>query len=314
MNRPLGMVAFCYGGGLLLAEFFQPALPLLFAFSLILVVGSILFARLRIFLLWPLIVVTGWTNLTTRTAVISPDDLRHTLGDAPQIVSVRGTLTETPSQRVLVRGEEENWRTLARVKVTNLRRHDSWQPALGPIAVTMPGILPESFFAGQTVEITGVVSPPPLPLAEGLFDFRTYLRRQGIYFQLQTESSNDWQIVEPVQTVMPVADRFRKWARHALAIGIPVEDESLNLERALTLGEKTVLTEEVSEPFIRAATYHIFAVDGLRMAIIFGIFFTLFRALGLPRVGCGLVLLPLIWFYTAPVSYTHLTLPTIYSV
>src|ERR1035441_10217753 len=34
------------------------------------------------------------------------------------------------------------------------------------------------------------------------------------------------------------------------------------------------------------------------MAIIFGIFFCLFRALRLPRAVCGLVLIPLIWFYT----------------
>src|SRR6266516_2241396 len=84
----------------------------------------------------------------------------------------------------------------------------------------------------------------------------------------------------------------------ALALGLPV-DESLRLEQALTLGDKTVLTEEVSEPFVRAATYHIFAVDGLRMGIIFGIFFALFRVLGLPRAWCGLVLIPVIWFYTA---------------
>ena len=39
----------------------------------------------------------------------------------------------------------------------------------------------------------------------------------------------------------------------------------------------------------------IFAVDGLRMAIIFGIFFGLFRALGLPGPLSGAVLVPLIW-------------------
>ena len=68
------------------------------------------------------------------------------------------------------------------------------------------------------------------------------------------------------------------------------DHESLRLEWALALGWKTALTEEVSEPFVRAATYHIFAVDGLRMAIIFGIFFGLLRALGLSRAAsskCG---------------------------
>jgi hypothetical protein len=43
------------------------------------------------------------------------------------------------------------------------------------------------------------------------------------------------------------------------------------------------------------ATHHIFAVNGLRLAIFFGIIFGLFRALGLPRPLSGLVLIPLIW-------------------
>src|SRR2546426_88327 len=35
------------------------------------------------------------------------------------------------------------------------------------------------------------------------------------------------------------------------------------------------------------------------MAIIFGIFFGLLRAISVPRAVCGLLLIPLIWFYTA---------------
>ena len=299
MKRPLGLVALLYGGGLLLAEFFQPALAILLSLSLGLAVAAMAFARLRTLLLWPLLVCTGWTNLVFHTAVVSPFDLRRTQPGPPELVSLRGTLTETPTQRVYVRDEEETWRTVARVQVTSLGRQSVWQPAFGQVAVMVAGILPEQFFAGQTVEITGVLSPPPLPLAEGLFNFRAYLQRQEIYFQLKTESSNDWRLVAPIKTTAPLADRFRMWARPALAIGMADEDESLRLERALTLGEKTVLTEEVSEPFIRAATYHIFAVDGLRMAIIFGIFFSLLRVLALPRAWCGVVLLPVIWFYTA---------------
>jgi hypothetical protein len=137
---------------------------------------------------------------------------------------------------------------------------------------------------------------PEIAAAEGTFDYRAYLSHLGIYYTLQAASEQDWRVVAS-PSKPPLADRFREWARRALALGLPVEDESLRLEWALTLGWKTALTEEVSEPFVQAATYHIFAVDGLRMAIIFGIFFYLFRALRLPRAVCGLVLIPLIWFY-----------------
>jgi competence protein ComEC len=43
--------------------------------------------------------------------------------------------------------------------------------------------------------------------------------------------------------------------------------------------------------------YHIFAVDGLRMAILFGIFFKALRWLRVPRNLCSAIVLPLLWFY-----------------
>ena len=82
----------------------------------------------------------------------------------------------------------------------------------------------------------------------------------------------------------------------ALAIGRTKVDTPLRLEQALALGDKTFLTDEVTEPFMQAATFHIFAVDGLRMAILFGIFFESLRWLRVPRTFSAL-LLPLLWFY-----------------
>jgi competence protein ComEC len=298
MKRPLLPVALLYVGGILIACVIPvPPLFLLIS-SLILTVLTLVWPRPRLILLSALIVLTGWTNHTLRTAITSPHDLRRILGEQPEIVTLRGLLRETPTQRVYERNQEESWRTMARIDATALRRHHQpWQPATGLIAVTTQGILSTNLFVGQEVEITGVAGPPRIATAEGMFDYRAYLKQQGIYYQLQAASEQDWRaLTSPSKP--PVADRFREWARQALALGLPAEDQSLRLEWALTLGWKTALTEEVSEPFVQAATYHIFAVDGLRMAIIFGIFFCLFRALGLPRSMCGLVLLPLIWFYT----------------
>jgi competence protein ComEC len=298
MKRPLGTVALAYLCGLLLGDKFQPPLHVLFSASLALAVCALLSKKLRHVLIWPLIFFTGWTNFAWRTAVVSPNDLRAFQSDAPELATARGVLRETPGEYVRLQNGTEFSNSVALLQVNALRKGATWRPAAGQIVVSTRGTLPAEFFAGQTVEIFGVLAPPPVPIAEGLFDYRTYLRRQEIYFQLKAASSDDWHLL-PTNRAPPLADRFRAWARQALALGLPAGDESLRLEQALTLGDKTVLTDDVSEPFVRAATYHIFAVDGLRMAIIFGIFFALFRALSLPRAACGLVLVPLIWFYTA---------------
>jgi len=299
MKRPLVPVALLYVGGILIALIIQvPPLFLLVA-SLSLAALTLGWARVRLVGLCSLIVMTGWTNHALRTAIFSPQDLRIILGGQPDIVTVRGAMREAPTQRVYARGQQETWRTMARIEVTALRRNrQAWQPAAGRMAVTTQGILSTNFFAGQEVEITGVAGGPKVAAAEGTFDYRAYLDHLGIYYTLQAASEQDWRVVVSPSRP-PLADRFREWARRALALGMPGEDESLRLEWALALGWKTALTEEVSEPFVQAATYHIFAVDGLRMAIVFGIFFYLFRALRVPRAVSGLVLIPLVWFYVA---------------
>jgi ComEC/Rec2-related protein len=302
MKRPLGIVAALYAGGLLLGDYFQPPLPCLFATALAFAAAALLFPRFRSLLIWPLIVFTGWTNVVWHTAVVSPDDLRVLLTNRPELTFIRGTLASTPTERVYINDNDDGKiyvRTMARVDVTNIQRGTNWVPATGRIAVITPDELPEAYFGGRKVEIYGVLSPPPGPIAEGLFDFPTFLRRQEIYFQLKTRSAADWQIADTKKISPPFSDRFSKWAKTALALGTTNNNESLRLEEAITLGDKTFLTDDVTEPFIRASTYHIFAVDGLRMAIIFTIFFTSFRALRMPRTFSGLVLIPLIWFYVA---------------
>ena len=298
MKRPLVPVALLYVGGILIACVIPVPPVFLLIGSLSLAGLTLAWPRARLIGLGTLLVLTGWTNHTLRTVIISPNDLRRILSEQPEIVTVRGFLCETPTQRVYEHNQEESWRTMARVDVTALRRNrQPWQSAAGPMAVTTLGVLSRSVFVGQEVEITGVVARPRIATAEGMFDYRAYLKQQGISYQLQAGSEQDWRAISSLSRP-PLADRFREWARQALALGLPTEDESLRLEWALTLGWKTALTEEVAEPFVQAATYHIFAVDGLRMAIIFSIFFYLLRALGLSRAMCGLVLLPLIWFYT----------------
>jgi len=298
IKRPLGIVAVLYACGVLIGNYLSLPLSCLIVISAVLVAGAILGRSLRLHLIRLLFLFLGWTNFTWHTAVHSPTDLRNLVSNEPQLVTIHGTLTETPQLRVYLSEEGESLRTTARLNVTAiLKSSESPQPASGQIIVTTTGDLPEKNFRGQQVQIYGVLAPPPLPVAEGLFDYREYLKRQEIYFQLKTQSSNDWQIVGSPKTSPPLADRFNKWAKTALTIGRPTMDTPLHLEQALTLGDKTYLTDDITEPFTQAATYHIFAVDGLRLAILFGIFFTALRWLRVPRTICGAILIPLLWFY-----------------
>jgi hypothetical protein len=229
MKRPLGAVVSCYAAGLLLGEIFQSPLAPLFAVSFFVLILILVLEKLRAILIWPLLALVGWTNLIIHTAVISPNDLRAAIGTNDAIVSVRGTLVETPKLKISERNGESAEHSLAQIRVDKLKRGENWQPALGEIIVTTPSALPENFFTGQSVEISGVLARPPPLLAEGLFDYRDYLQTRGIYYELKAASTNDWQLRAPVLLKPPLTDRFLNWSKGTLALGLPVEDEPLQL-------------------------------------------------------------------------------------
>lgn len=301
IQRPLLPVALLYLAGVLLGNFVPFPLGPFFLLTLAVAVAAFVWHQRRALLVPPLVLLAGAFNLTLHTAIVSPYDLRTIAGEAVQYVTVRGTLAGTPHHRSYDQNEEQPARTLAQVAVSALRRrHGDWQPAAGTVAVSMPGILSDEYFAGRMVEVTGILSPPRAPVAEGLFDYRAYLRHTGTYFQLRVPSPRDWHlIVSPGETVAPpVADRFAAWAKNMLALGLPEEDEPLRLLWTMTLGWKEALTGEVSLPFMKSGTMHIFAISGLHIALIAGILVAVLRVLRVSRGWCGLVVIPFIWFYT----------------
>ncbi|MCI0539196.1 MAG: ComEC/Rec2 family competence protein [Verrucomicrobiales bacterium] len=304
MRFPLTIVALLYAGGIVLGQYATFPLWLLFASSLMTALAGVCSERHRQLWLCVLLVLFGWTNLITRTAILSPFDLRRDFGEAPQVVSVRGKLIEAPEQRVFIRDDKPSWRTLAKIAVTQIGRDADWQKSDGRVAVSTAGVLPPNFFAGQPVEIIGTLQLPKGPAAEGLFDYRSFLRHQGIYYFLQVERTNDWKLRDgDARKARPWNDRFRDWAQRVLAKGLPEEDEPLRLLWAMVLGWKPALTQEIAEPFMQSGTLHVFAISGLHIALIAGILVSLLRVFQIPRGACGLVVIPLIWFYTAATGW-----------
>ena len=303
MGRPFVAIIIAYVAGLLGAQVCQLPLTYLFATAFAFLLATLFVRPWRPILIWPLLALAGWTNYAINTNILSPNDLRVLLGQEPAIATVRGELLETPRLKIRIQDSVEKWRGVARVKVSAIRRDDHWQPAAGTVLINTPNLPDPQFFTGQPVEVSGVISPPSPPLAEGLFDFRSYLAARGIYYQLKADSWNDWKLLDPHLARPPLSDRFLKWSKETLALGMPVEDETLRLLWAMTLDWRTAFTGDISEPFLRAGTFHLFAIDGLRIGLLAGMIVTLLGALRLSRSWCGLIAVPIIWFYTAATGW-----------
>lgn len=302
MKRPFVAVVLFYSIGLLLAEFSHPPLVFLFAASFVLLSLALALAKWRPYLLCVSLVLTGWTNLIFHTAIISPNDLRQVIGEKTEFVTVRGELARPPQIKISERRSNEIERFQAQVRVSVIRVQDGWLPANGDIVVSSPGQLATNFFQGEGVEISGIIQRPPTAIAEGLFDDRAYLQTRSIFYELRTRSAGDWQLREPILARPPLTERFLEWSRRVLALGLP-QDQTLRLLWAMTLGWRTAFTGDVGDPFLRAGTMHLFAIDGLRIGLISGMLVTLLRVLQVSRGWCGAIAIPAIWFYTAATGW-----------
>jgi competence protein ComEC len=294
MKRPLLPVACLLIGGILCGELARPSLPLLFGTSFTVAGAALAWNRGRPWLLGLLLVLTGWTGACWHSAILSRHDLRVLLDERPRFVTLRGAIQAPPSQRIFERDQREFWHSSALIQVEEIVSNGVWQPAAGRVVAGTPGILPTNIFEGQRIEVAGTIQPPRGPSAEGMFNPRAFYSREGVFFQLQTAGAGDW---KTLPEELPVSERFRQWARRTLALGLPEEDEPLRLTWTLLLDWKAPLTDSVEEPFLRAGTYHIFAVDGLRIGLLAAIGLGLLRLLQLPRALCGALVLPALWFY-----------------
>ncbi len=304
MKWPLLPVALLYAAGVALAHFLELSILGLFTAAFLLAAVALCWTRLRPLLLVPLIFLAGACHLTWKTAILSPQELRQLIpAPLPQAV-LRGSLRQL---RVRERAHEDtvqtNTQALVEVDALRPRADADWEPAEGLLLTVTPGTFSRDFFPGQRVEFHGTVANPPGPLAPGLFDYENYLREKGVYFLARVSSTNQWRLLSKPPFHQPWPVRFRNWAKATLALGLPEEDMAVGLRWAMTLGWKTGLTDEVSEPFMRSGTMHIFAISGLHIALVSIILVGLLRVFKLSRAACAVCILPLIWFYTAATGW-----------
>lgn len=300
MKQPLAGVVALFAAGILLGRWATPSLMLLFVVAL---ATGCLALRPRPttpgwFALF--VIIAGWTNLAWRTALLAPHDLRHVVTPTEQLATLRGTLREAPSEHWRRRGEEWRTNTLAVLACDALQpASGAWRPAQGLVVVSTPGPLPEPFRRGCPVTISGVLRMPSGPAAPGLFDYAAHLASRGIHFELRTGGAEDWEVTADLAPPpRSWTEAFQDWARRILTRGLREDEREVHLLRAMLLGWKTGLTDEVEEPFVRSGTLHLFAISGLHIALIAEILVQVLRLFRVPRLAAGVVVIPVLWFYT----------------
>ena len=184
---------------------------------------------------------------------------------SPESLPVRGRAVETPD----VTGE------LLRVILTDvsIREGETWTPYEGNLRLTIFGDHPE-ISVGDTVFFRDRIRCPRNFNNPGGVDYERYLLKRGIYATSFLGPDDPCLLIPNRRPGPAVAIEYvRSRIRTAISSAVPNEDAGIL--RALSLGERNSIPEDLLDAYYRTGMGHILAISGLHVGIVFVVFFGL---------------------------------------
>jgi len=137
------------------------------------------------------------------------------------------------------------------------------------------------------------------PLNPDQFNYKNYLAKQQVYFQLYETHQTLLQLDHQTRTVFGFAAKFRNLINFKLKPYNYTEDQ-LSIINALLLGQRQHITKLVYDNYTNAGAIHILAVSGLHVGIILLILNFIFKPLERLKKGLLIktsIILILLWIY-----------------
>jgi competence protein ComEC len=144
---------------------------------------------------------------------------------------------------------------------------------------------------GQHVRVRGELVTPPV---NEEFSYRDYLARDGVYSAM---SKSELTILPGNDGNFFLKQVYKLKASLLKNIYIIYHDPEASLLAGILLGVDTGLTPELQTAFKNTGTAHIIAISGFNIAIIAGIFFSMFKSIFGEKLGALFAILA-IAFYT----------------
>lgn len=283
---PLFWIALAFLGGIWMASVVPlPVWVWLLLGILSLIIGITLKLIIRqwmlVLLLLPGFLFLGAARYQGQQPVITPDHIAY-YNDNPQKIYITGTLVEPPDVR-------DTYINL-HIEVDSIDLGKGDVPVHGPLLVRLANEYELTY--GDHIRVRGEVKSPP---ESEEFSYRDYLAFQGIHSILSTSAVT---VLPFGGQVNPIPDFiYRVKASLLRQVFILFPEPEASLLAGILFGDDNGITTELQQAFKNTGTSHIIAISGFNIAIIAGIFVTLFsRFLG-KRWG-SLLAIVAIAFYT----------------
>ena len=148
-------------------------------------------------------------------------------------------------------------------------------------------------FSGRWERLAAATNP-------GQFDAASYFQCFDIYYRVTAQSGEiRWRTpshLAPMTRLQRALDHVRQRAARTLAAPASLQPEGVIL-RNMILGARESLPDDIIEAFLRTGTFHIVAISGMHIGVVFGLWWGVVWIVGVPGRWRGATVVPLIWLY-----------------
>ncbi|MFO1096070.1 MAG: DNA internalization-related competence protein ComEC/Rec2, partial [Planctomycetaceae bacterium] len=224
-------------------------------------------------------------------------DIRQYAREAPQLVELIGVV-QTPAEIDAAEHDAMTppWMQVDRshcvVAAESLISGRNTTPVVGLLRLDVDGHLLHAR-TGDRIRCVGTLAVPGPVRNPGAFDYRAWLRGQGVDCVVRCDHPDAVSRIEPAIGWRHALGRQRDRLRSEILSVMRRELSPQNsaVAASLLLGDRTGMTDEISDAFIDSGTMHLLAISGLHVGMLAGMVYLVCRLLKLSVTSTGLVVL-----------------------
>jgi len=288
MKYPLVGLSIVFCLGMIAAAYFRISFFILCLAAFLFLALSIIFLKQNSkFIIFILCAVFFLGAVLLRNSQILPNC--HIIKLIPykaESVSVIGVIDNDP----IYQGERASFI----LKVEKVGVGESWQKTCGKVLVRL--FKKDTFSYGDRLFLRGNLYRP-FSFSKGEFNYRNYLKHQGIYLILSTKKGNigkqlDKNVGNPVKS-------FAFQMRHKMKAVIVknLSPFSAGVLNAIILGERQNLSTHTRDVLVYSGTVHIIAISGLHLGILAFMILLLLKIIKISRKPRYILTIMLLIFY-----------------
>jgi len=283
MKRPLLGIAFTFSLGILFGKIVN--IPLFYAFgcTLIFVFLSILFIKSKTKFL--IVVFLGFFFLGALALKgydsVPKDHIKNIIQideSSTKRILVQGRILNKPD-KTKTHYNKDRQRFLLAIKAVKAGR--DWQPSSGILSVSVFKRRPD-FQYGNEVILEGRLFLMRGATNPGQFDYRKFLERKKIFYGLKSKDKDFVKIIGHgfKNPITVFAYKAKESLKARIDKFIPAK-EGLML-KAILLGERQDVDEDIKDTFMKTGTVHILSISGLHVGLLVFLFILLFKLARVP--------------------------------